>query len=310
MIHAASVPVPAECADHRPDAHWSCGTGAHCSLWWNGTPSLDGRRVGLLGHYSAADRAAARLLLEEVCRELAGRGCDVAIGPMDGSTWRSYRLVTERGPAPPFFLEPDTADEWVGDFLGAGFAPMARYLSTVAEDLGVQDPREPEIAERMAAQDVRIRPIDLRRLDEELRGIHDVSLAAFHRNLLYTPLEFDEFRRAYRSLEARVLPETILVAERQGRLLGFVFAVPDLLQALRGRQPDTLVLKTLAVMPGRETAGLGRLILARLHEAAQALGFRRVIHALMEESNSSTVLSGRTAKVFRRYALFSRELRP
>ena len=92
--------------------------------------------------------------------------------------------------------------------------------------------------------------------------------------------------------------------------MGFVFAVPDLLQALRGRQPDTLVLKTLAVMPGRDTAGLGRLILARLHESARALGFRRVIHALMEESNSSTVLSGRTAGVFRRYALFSKDLRP
>jgi predicted N-acetyltransferase YhbS len=70
---------------------------------------------------------------------------------------------------------------------------------------------------------------------------------------------------------------------------------------------DTVVLKSLAVLPGRAGAGLGGLLMARCHEAASALGFRRVIHALMHESNVSLNLSGHYAKPFRRYTLYARE---
>ena len=54
--------------------------------------------------------------------------------------------------------------------------------------------------------------------------------------------------------------------------------------------------------------GLGNLLMARCQEAARALGFRRVIHALMHETNHSLKLSSRYAKPFRRYTLFARRL--
>src|SRR5438874_698109 len=107
------------------DAHWildgSNGVEAHCSLWWSNTPCLSGQRVGIIGHYAAYDADAAMHMLHLACKELARQGCTLAVGPMDGSTNRRYRLVTERGTEPPFFLEPDNADDWPDHFTSSGF---------------------------------------------------------------------------------------------------------------------------------------------------------------------------------------------
>ena len=96
---------------HRPDAHiivFGAGDrlGARCSLWWTGPPPLEHHRLGVIGHYAADDDGAARRLLDAAAGRLAEAGCTLAVGPMDGNTWRRYRFIVERGAEPPFFLEP------------------------------------------------------------------------------------------------------------------------------------------------------------------------------------------------------------
>ena len=59
---------------------------------------------------------------------LAAERCTIAIGPVDGNTWQRYRLITEPGTEPPFFLEPDNPDAWPGQFTAAGFTPLAQVL--------------------------------------------------------------------------------------------------------------------------------------------------------------------------------------
>jgi predicted N-acetyltransferase YhbS len=100
----------------------------------------------------------------------------------------------------------------------------------------------------------------------------------------------------------------VIFAEHEGRTVGFVFGIPNLAQAQRGQAIDTVVVKTVAVLPGRTYAGLGNVLVAHCQQAARKLGFRRVIHALMHESNNSLNLSGHYAKPFRRYTLYSHPL--
>src|SRR5688572_4339200 len=113
---------------------------ARASLWWSGDLALDGRRVGRIGHYAASDGGAGSAVLAAALDVLRARGCGVAVGPMDGSTWFSYRFVTDRrgelaSALPPFALEPDQPDAWPAQWAGCGFAPLASYYSSVVEDL-------------------------------------------------------------------------------------------------------------------------------------------------------------------------------
>jgi hypothetical protein len=264
--------------------------------------------VGLIGHYAAADGEASAALLDRACTELAEHGCALAIGPMDGTTWRRYRLLTERGTEPPFFMEPDNPDDWPGHFRAAGFGEFAFYFSAVCTDLTYADPRLERVKPRMESAGITIRAIDPAHFEQELRSIHALSLISFRDNLLYSPISEEEFVEQYRPVASLLRPELVLLAEQRGRLVGFLFAIPDLLQAKRGQPIDTIVVKTAAVLPGREYAGLGAVLVARVHATAAGLGYRRAIHALMHESNESLSLSSRYATPFRRYTLFSKPL--
>jgi GNAT superfamily N-acetyltransferase len=286
---------------------------AQCSLWWRHSPTLPGERLGLIGQYSRADdgRDAAVLLLKSACEHMRQEGCTLAVGPMDGSTWQRYRFIIERGSEPPFFLEPDNPDEWPRDFLAAGFSVLSEYTSALSSDLTRSDARLERVEARLAGQGITIRPLRLDDYLSELRHIFTISSASFVENFLYTPIDEATFVAQYLPLRPIVRAELVMLVFDGDEPVGFVFAVPDLAEQRRGQTIKTVVLKTVAVIPGRAYAGIGNLLVSRVNTVARELGYTRVIHALMHESNNSKNIGARYAmQTFRRYALFSRPLRP
>ena len=297
---------------HAPDDHIVTMAGgaiaARCSCWWTSAPQILGERLGVVGHYAARDRDAGVEVLARACQALREAGCTMAVGPMDGNTWRRYRFITGRGDAPPFFLEPDNPDDWPSHWTAAGFTTLATYSSAANDDLSVEDAESDAARGRLRDVGVSLRPFDPARAEEELHRIFLLSLAAFDRNFLYTPIPEREFMAGNRALLPFVRPELVLLAERAGDLVGFMFALPDVLQARRGEPVDTVILKTMAVDTSCRRLGLGGVLMDDVQRAARALGFRRAIHALMHDSNRSKTLSDRYARAIRRYTLFSRPL--
>lgn len=297
------------------DAHWvlpdDAGTlAARCSLWWTHVPPLADHRPGVIGHYAASTPAAGCALLDAVCAELAANGCSVAIGPMDGSTWRKYRFMTDAGTEPPFFLEPVNPPDWPRHWTDAGFESLAHYFSGLVGDLSRRDPRAEAALQRLTRTGVTLRTLDLARFDDELRGIYSVSTVSFRDNFLYTELPEEEFRAQYAQIRPAVRPELVLVAEHEQRTVGFAFSVPDVHEQTRDGRVRTVIVKTIAILPQRALyGGLGSVMVDRTHQTAQALGYERVIHALMHESNQSRNISDRTGHTMRRYTLYARPLR-
>jgi len=286
------------------------GGSASVTLWWSNVPSLPGEKIGVIGGFTGNDPAATAAVLAEGERLLREQGCTLAVGPMDGNTWRKYRLVTDAGTEPPFLLEPTNPAEWSDWWRAGGFGPLAEYYSTASDDLTTRDPRLAGVRARLAKAGVVIRKLDTDCFEAELEKIYEVSVVSFQENYLYTPLPKPAFLGQYAGIRERVRPELVLLAEHEGRPVGYVFALPDYAQAGRGVPVDTFIVKTLAVLPGRAWAGLGALLLGEVHEAALQQGFKRVIHALMHEGNTSRNLSSHYAQTIRRYTLFSKRLAP
>ncbi len=308
-----ALPDEATLVAERPQETWvvdepQTGVTACCSLWWRNTPRLDDRRIGYIGHYAASRRGAARKLLRHAVQRLAARGCQLAIAPVNGSTWRNYRFVIDGGSRPAFFLEPQNPPEWVEDLAAVGFTPRATYRSAITDRLDDEVPRLHEIERRLRDQGVTLRPLDPACMDDDLQRIHALALTCFRQNFLFTAISESEFLADYTKVIELVRPEHLRLAERDGTLIGFVFAVPDHAQARRGEAIDTLILKTVAVQPGRAWAGLGRVLIHEVNRMAARDGYRKVIHALMHESNASLAYSRRIASPLRRYAVFSRSL--
>ena len=227
---------------------------------------------------------------------------------MDGNTWRSYRLVTERGLRPRFFMEPDNPTDWPFHFLDSGFDEIVRYGSTLNKDLSFQDPRLPRAVQHLEEKGIRIRMIDVAHFEDELRRVYQVTVRSFKNSPFFTQLDMAMFLDEYGKLRSCLREELALIAERDGEPIGYLFAVPDEIQAENGRAVDTVIIKTMAVVPGRANAGLGIVLAARTYETARKLGYSKAIHALMRDGTISKNISSRYTRPFRRYALYAKSL--
>jgi len=295
---------------HQPDCHLMVqlpdgALTARVSLWWKNSPPLEDHKIGCIGHFAAAESVSAQEVLNAACRQLTNQGCTLAVGPIDGSTWRRYRFLTSRGEEPQFLMEPDNPDDWPTYWTKTGFEVLASYFSALNKNLTFEDPKVMRAGKRLAEQGIQLRNLDLENYHRDLQAIYDLSLDAFVGNLLYTPLPETEFFAEYETIQSRIRPELVLLAEMDNQLVGYLFAIPDW---LRGPETDTVIIKTVAILPHRKVSGLGAWLVANAQIAARELGYTRVIHALMHENNVSRRLSARYAKPFRSYTLFKKQL--
>ncbi len=310
----------------------------HCCLWWSHTPPAssfqhasisDNQKhkdmialcpakakegavaesvyqqmstLALIGHFAAADRESALELLDFASKEPKKRGATMVAGPMDGSTWGRYRFITWRGDEPIFFLEPDNDANYPLYFAEAGFKTICNYYSSISEHLDIFDDRSKQIERRLRTAGVSVRSLRADDYEGELRRLYSVCLQSFRHNPFYTPIAEQAFLRQYMPLKDLIDSRLVLIAERQGKAIGFNFTLPD------NSYPGSIIVKTLARLPERTYAGAGNLLLALSQQRALELGYKRVIHALFHEANKSANLSLRHARVMRRYSLFARGL--
>ncbi len=143
----------------------------------------------------------------------------------------------------------------------------------------------------------------------DLHRIHSIAQASFRGNLLFTEIDQQDFIRLYRPLRSVVDYDTILIAECQGEPVGFIFAIPDLLQAERGMTIDRLIIKSLAILPTPKYVGLGCLLLDQVRIIARRKGYTSLIHALVHDERHLRRTTDRFAKLMRRYTLYAKELR-
>ncbi|MBI1880254.1 MAG: N-acetyltransferase [Chloroflexi bacterium] len=233
----------------KAEAHWWLNDHygnvvARCSLWWGQTPPYLGHHLGFIGHYAARDLETARQILALACDQLVAQGCTMAVGPIDGNTWQPYRLITQRGSEPIFFLEPDNPADWPAHFTESGFTTLANYFSALDNRLRPLDSRLAKAAERAAKQDIEIRTANLTAFETELHHLYTLSIASFQDNFLYSPISEADFIAQYQPIRPYLRSELILIAAQADRPIGFMFALPDLLQAQRGQPIDTVILKT------------------------------------------------------------------
>ncbi|PTX96294.1 N-acetyltransferase [Spartobacteria bacterium LR76] len=291
------------------DEHLSDESGKnHCSLWWSVVPGMPGERPGVIGHFAASNLDEALPLLEAALGRLRAAGCTIALGPMDGNTWRRYRVLTERGEEPPFFMEPDNPVWWGDAFRLTGFSSLATYTSSLVDDLSRRDPRAERARARLEGEGIHIRNLNADHFEGDLRRIYAVSVESFTGNFLYTPIPESAFIAQYLPYQDNIRPEFVYIAEDQGEPVGYLFAIPDYAEAQRGLPVRTLIGKTLASIPGRRYGGLGVVLTDLLHQRARSAGFSRVIHALQYEGNSVRNMSEFFGRVMRRYTLYLRRL--
>jgi len=262
-------------------------------------------RLGFIGHYAANSLKAGLELLELAFAELKRKGCNYVIGPIDGSTWKRYRLITESCGEPIFSLEPVNPMSWNNHFQLSGFRSIKTYGSSLNKDLKAKDPDMKSIKARMTKQGVKLRSLDIENLQHELEGIHRVTMDAMSDNFLFSPVDKATFLKEQMKLTALADPDLVVVAEKANKIVGYLFSYPDRHSI---EIPQRLIMKTVARDRDEKLKGLGRYLFQEAHTRAHEKGFREAIHALYATGNTASEICQFYGEQIRCYALYGKAI--
>jgi hypothetical protein len=271
--------------------------GAQAAIY-HGGPTWEDATTATIGDFNCDSAEEGRTLLRDICAELLEAGVDRVIGPMNGDTWHSYRLVLESDGSSPFLMEPQSGRIDLEAFESAGFDQIARYFSARAPTEEAIGPAPGPLA------GIEIANWDGSAPEDHFGEVHALSTQAFAKNAFYQPIRLEEFLTLYMPFVTMLKPELIFTARdaKSGELVGYLFGIPDYGS---GPAPDTVILKTYASL----RPGLGHHLAHKFHMRSLEMNFPSVIHALIHDDNRSADRSRRHGgEIFRRYALMGRRL--
>ncbi len=264
-----------------------------------------GKKVITVGNYECIDDPlVAAQLLSEATTIAVSLGAKIILGPMNGSTWDSYRFSTSHD-TPNFFLEPYHHLYYNEHFTNNGFSLLARYFSSKDSKMSYDAPPVLEREQHFLNQNVTFRSIDLSNFDAELERLYAFNAVAFQTNHLYTAIEKSVFIEKYAATKRIINPDFVRLAEdNDDNLLGYFFCVQD----LYNQKEKSLILKTIARHPDKKWAGMGHVIGNQIYRKAAEQGFQSIIHAFMFDDGYSTTISKNfSGERFKNYHLYGKE---
>lgn len=283
---------------------------AKATCYFVDTPEIDGKNIGCIGEFECNNKDNGIQIIKKCEELLKEKGVKVIVAPMNGNTWKKYRALKYSRGDEMFLLENVNPKEHNDIFIEAGFKETHEYTSTK----GLVENAYKSKALRKAEASINDEGISIRHFEKEnayqdLQKIYNVSKIGFERNPLYTPIEEQEFIKQYEPYIDIVDEDFILIAEKDGHEVGFIFCVPDFTEAQRGLPVKTLILKTIAVLPEYEKFALGNVLLSQIGKKAKEKNFKEWIFAFMYSNNTSQKMAKRNGtEVIREYAIYSKEI--
>ena len=282
---------------------------------WHNRPNYNGRKTSYIGNVNIHEkyRKNEDKLFNKVFEELKKRGIKTIIGPLNGTTWNTYRYVTDKRNHPPFLMEPFNEDYYVELFEKIGFKALAYYISTIMENMNpVQRGHLSKKIEKLKKfdyyKDITVKSAENEDLMAVLNKVYDLTIEAFKNNFLYSELEREIFIKMYMKYEDKIVKKFFKTLYLKDELIGYVFGIPDYAELEYKGKIETMILKTIAISPKYNGKGMGYILIDELVKEAEKSGYKNVIYALMYEKNISKNIGLLLGDELRRYTLFIKEL--
>jgi hypothetical protein len=263
-------------------------------------------RYLMLGNYCCINQfEASEILLnraEQIAKELA---CTILLGPMNGSTWDSYRFCLETA-LPDYFSEQPCMDWFSKHWEEYGFTVREKYITTIDHQMTHDAPEILEREKTVLTQGITIRQIAGEGYKQEMPRLFEFCTRTFSANVLYSGITEERFYAKHIGLDAHMHAETTLIAEnRDKEIVGLIFCFVDHFS----KQEKRLIIKTIARDPAPGYRGLPQVMGNFATRYAARNGFNALLHAFMHERNRSVKLSELfSGEIWKRYALFQKVL--
>jgi GNAT superfamily N-acetyltransferase len=286
--------------------------------------------IGLFGYYECInDPEASRILLETAATWLKEKGMKFMRGPWSFVS-QEWGLVIEGFTPSPTVMAPYNPFYYVDQIEAFNLQKVKDllvYYISVKEGYTIPD-RIMTLTDGVAKRyGVRIRQVDMKKYDEDVQKVIDLSNKSLIDNWGYTQVTREEAEAVARDLKPIIQPKGVLFAEDpQGRPIGFAIALPDVNKLLKGLNGHLFPfgwikllsglpklksyrLFALGVIPEYHGKGIDSLIYRAICESLNTPDTWMEINYVLEDNvPMNNAIHKLNAKPMRKYRVYQKEI--
>jgi GNAT superfamily N-acetyltransferase len=283
-------------------------------------------KTGFFGLFECVDdQAVANALFDAAAACLREKGMSVMRGPENMSVNDDLGLLVDGFDTPPFAMMPHNPRYYERLVEGYGLKKAMDLFAYLGEH---RDSKPPERLERgMAIIRKRyrfdIRSIDMRHFAEDVDRIKTIYNGAWEDNWGAIPMTDHEFAHLAKDLKMVIDPALCLIAEVDGRTVGWALGLPDLNQALikmngrllpfglakllwYKRKIDRIRVLTLGVLPEYRHMGISTALIYEIYKRCGENGYTGGELSWILETNAAmnNALVNAGFKIHKTYRLY------
>lgn len=287
---------------------------------------------GFFGFFDAVnDAAVTKPLFAAAEKFLKEKGVTKILGPVNPSTNEACGLLVDGFDLPPVAMMTYNKPYYADLIVSNGFVKSTDLL---AYDLSTKDVDQRTIQlkdallKRLEAKGIVVRNINMKDFKGEVDKILEVYNAAWSENAGFVPMTETEFRYLAKDLKMILDKDFCLLAEHNGKVIGFALAIPNVNQILhtikRGRLFPTGIFKLLL---GLKKIDYLRVLALGVTGDYRKLGIEAVFYAdIIERAKKKNIKGGEASwilennemmnngikklngKVYKRYRIFEKAI--
>ena len=191
-------------------------------------------QAGFFGFFEAEnDPAVASALLLRARDWVFEHGAKFLRGPMNPSTNYECGMLVEGFDSPPMIQMTYNPTYYPALMEGLGLRKSKDLYAYLQHSGTLDTDKIGRVADKaLAKHGVRVRPIDMKNFDADVERVWEVYNSAWERNWGFVPMTREEFLLQGKEMKQILKPDLVLIGEKEGRVVGFALALPDINQAL------------------------------------------------------------------------------
>jgi len=206
-------------------------------------------KVGFFGFFeSINDEEVVLSLFETVAKDLEKENMELIRGPMNFSTNEQCGILIEGFQYTPMLMTPYNPPYYQNLLEKIGFTKVKdlfAYIKKIPETLPKKIYKVANIAKKKG---IKVRKANIKNLYNELQIFKNIYNEAWSKNWGFIPISNEELKYMANRLKPIVIPELMLIAEKDGIPIGFLGIIPDfnlILRKMKGHITPLSIIKAL-----------------------------------------------------------------